>query len=181
MNRIAVLEAFQEHFKDGGITPTMSMFKPTELLLSIIEDEEDFGWRSDLTAIFNWAASEEGGSVPDFIDSAMENFGMSPTTIMAELCLRLSNLGDTPNDLRVKLQSKSRLLALRVRQRLQGKCESVAHRFAFLENEQVYEVLECQSTGSAQTRTCRATTREKAGPTKYWLARALYCAHKTNC
>ena len=153
MDRITVLGAFQEHFKDGGITPTMSIFKPMELLLSIIEDKEDFGWRSDLTAIANWAASEDGGSVPDFIDSAMENFGMSPTTIMEDLCLRLSKLHDLPNDLRDKLQSKSMLLALRVRQRLQGKCDSVAHRFAFLENEKVCEVLESQSMGRVQTRT----------------------------
>ena len=163
----SVLEAFQEHFKDGGITPTMSVFKPLELLLSIIEDEGEFGWRSDLTSILNWAASEDGGSVPDFIDSAMENFGMSPTTIMAELCLRLSKLGDTPNDLRGKLQSKSMSLALRVRQKLQGKCESVAHRFAFLENEQVYEVLEGESAQRS------SGSREKTGAAGYWLHRYI--------
>ena len=37
-----VLDAFHEHFKDGGITPTLSVFKPLSLLLSICAEKEEF-------------------------------------------------------------------------------------------------------------------------------------------
>ena len=79
----SVLDPFHEHFKDGGVTPTLSLFKPLTLLLNLCTDEEEFGWRSDVSSIVKWAASEDGGAIPEFIDSALENFGLSPTTIVA--------------------------------------------------------------------------------------------------
>lgn len=170
-----VLDAFHEHFKDGGITPTLSVFKPLSLLLSICADKEEFGWRSDLSSILNWAASEDGGIIPDFIDSAFENFGLSPTTITAELCLRLSELGETPLDIRDRLLVKSKALALQAKEKLRGRGESILHRIAYNENERVCEELDFQSfRASAQNPVLPRAGGEEDGAMKYWLQRYMF-------
>jgi tetratricopeptide (TPR) repeat protein len=82
-----VVQNFNKHFGKGGITPCLPIFKPMLMLLDICHDEEGFPHFEEAV---EWLLEGQNGVPPDFLDSVFSKLCWSPSSLVAELCLRFA-------------------------------------------------------------------------------------------
>uniref|UniRef100_A0A7S4N5B2 Uncharacterized protein n=1 Tax=Odontella aurita TaxID=265563 RepID=A0A7S4N5B2_9STRA len=138
-----VIENFDEHFGEGAVTPCLLIFKPLRLLLELYSCEESFFARSDLNELAVWLLEGQNGTCSELLDSAMMNFGWSPHSITADLCLCLSKL--VPYQIGEQLRAKCLDLVLRAAAKLCDENGKVHNRAAFEENDRIFSDLEAST------------------------------------
>jgi hypothetical protein len=142
-----MFKPFDEYFGDGRTTVFLSIYKPVGMLIELGGDGEINGFcekvewiLSEGTGIFKGTGIFSG-----FLDSAIGNYGLTCSQVVAEICLylakRVSEL-----ETKCKLIAKGTVLARLTDKRCKGEDDLSRLPFAFERCQPMLEELEMMAT-----------------------------------
>ena len=131
--RIYILQAFEDHYGEDSKTPTMSYFKPIEILFELCDTDQNTRYDE----YSNWVLNEENSKFSPFLNNSMRGLARDADSILAEICLILLKKG---NENRLLLQ-KGLDLAAKSMKLAQGEDGSITFPFAYTQAKQVFDDL----------------------------------------
>lgn len=136
-----LFKPFDEYFGDGRTTVFLSLYKPAGMLLELCGDGEI----NEFYEKVEWILSEGAGIFSGFLDSAIGNYGLTCSQVVAEICLyltkRVSEL-----ETKCKLIAKGTALARLAAKRCKGEDDLPRLPFAFERCQPMLEELEMMAT-----------------------------------
>ena len=136
-----VVQNFDRHFGKDGVTPCLPIFKPMLMLLDICHDPVNF---PDFAGAVEWLMDDENGVPPDFMDSVYTKLCWSPSSLVAELCLRVAQILRKENGNEadtIKLINKGLRLATKADRKLKDEEGRVMLPISYEIHEPVLEQL----------------------------------------